>query len=94
MKYDDCGEVKEVRILKEIVPEWKQLAICLGFSNSEIRTIDMSSSYQAKEAASKMIGEWMSKDVNSTWRKLIRKMREVELNVLANILVAALKNRK
>ena len=92
IKYRLHGEIKELRALKDIVPRWKQLASRLGFEDSEIQNFNMSSFYQAEDATDVMLKEWMRRDVHCSWRKLIQKMREVELNVPAENLVIALRN--
>lgn len=92
IKYRLCGQRMELRILKEIVPKWKQLATRLGFKDSEIQNIEMNSYFRPSDAADAMIKEWTRKDVRCTWRKLIQKMREVELNVPADNLITALRN--
>ena len=92
IKYRLWGEIKELRVLKDIVPRWRQLASRLGFGDGEIQNFNMSSFYQAEDATDAMLKEWMRRDVHFTWRKLIQKMREVELNVPAENLVRALRN--
>lgn len=77
IKYDDD---KELRITNEIAPEWKDLAELLGcFTTGYIASISKSVQRDPKEAAEKMLREWTMKDVDHTWRKLIQKMRDVQL---------------
>ena len=92
IKYRFWGEIKELRVLKDIVPRWRQLASRLGFGDGEIQNFNMSSFYQTEDATGAMLKEWMRRDVHCSWRKLIQKMREVELNVPAENLVRALRN--
>ena len=94
IKYnDDCGKEKRLHIMKQISPKWKKLAACLGFEDYETQNFAKSTHYQTEDATDMMLGEWMEVDVDSTWRKLIQKMKEVELNMPATNLMKALKSR-
>ena len=90
IKYDDQGTQRELRIRNEIAPEWKNLAALLGFKPSNVTTIEAAAHYQPQEATDKMLREWMAKDWDCTWRKLIRKMEDVGLKVPAKDLAYAL----
>ena len=93
--YNECGVEKELRIKKEIAPKWNELASVLGFSNGEIQSIRMSNQHQDQEVAcaEQMLKKWMERDEDCTWRKLILKMRDVELGSAAADLAKALRNR-
>lgn len=81
IKYDDN---KVLRITNEIAPEWKKLATLLGcFTSGSIEGISKSVQHDPRDATEKMLREWMMKDVDHTWRKLIQKMRDVELLMTA-----------
>ena len=90
IKYDDHGKQRELRIRNEIAPEWKSLAALLGFKGSNIITIEAATHHQPQEATDKMLREWMAKDCDCTWRKLIRKMDDAGLRVPARDLANAL----
>ena len=93
--YNDRGVEKKLRIKKEIAPKWNELASVLGFSDGEIQSIRMSSQHQDQEVpcAEQMLKKWMQRDEDGTWRKLILKMRDVELASAAADLAKALRNR-
>ena len=90
IKYDDHGKQRVLRIRNEIAPEWKSLAALLDFKESSITTIEAAAHYQPQEATDKMLREWMAKDWDCTWRKLIRKMDDAGLRVPARDLANAL----
>ena len=90
IKYDDHGTQRELRIRNKIAPEWKSLAALLGFEESRVTTIEAAAHYQPQEATDKMLREWMTKDCDHTWRKLIRKMNDAGLRVPSKDLTYAL----
>ena len=93
IEYLDRGEVKELRIFKVIAPKWEELASRFDFNNSEIKNVDMSKFHQNEKATMEMFMRWVQRDEEANWRKLILKMREVELTSAAASLAKALRNR-
>ena len=91
---DSSGKKKELRIKRQISPKWQDLARCLSFSNADVENIEDSNSHKSERCTDKMLSTWISRDVDHTWRKLILKMREVDLGSAAAVLTEALKNRE
>ena len=91
--YNDRGEIAELRIYRHIAPQWRHLALLLGLSNAEVQSIMQSNFHRNEDATNDMLRKWLGRDLSANWRRLIQKMREVELISAAATLVKALQNR-
>ena len=79
----------ELRIMKEVAPEWDEVAVALGFDGARIKTIKMGAHYQPKEACPEMFIEWLDggRDLQPpTWDILIQSLRAANLTEIANLL--------
>ena len=79
----------EFRIMKEVAPEWGEVAIALGFDGARIKTLKMGAHYQPKEACREMFIEWLDggRDLQPpTWNVLIQSLRAANLTEIANLL--------
>ena len=87
------GIQKELRINKEIAPNWSNLATALKFSNTERAIILKKNFHVPDDCTDNMLTDWMAKEVNHTWRKLIQAMRNAWLHAPAENLAKALRNK-
>ena len=90
---NESGIQEELRIKKKIAPKWGDLATTLKFSEAEKDIIDNNNFHKADRCTDNMLKDWMTKEVNYTWRKLIQAMRKVELRDAAEKLAKALRNK-
>lgn len=81
---------RNFRIKTELAPHWQDLAPHLGISPAEIETIKKNAQYQHDDATTAMFRKWMQKVSDHTWRNLIKAMKKVDLNALADDLTKAL----
>ena len=79
----------DLRIMKEVAPEWDEVAMALGFDGARIKTLKMGAHYQPKEACREMFIEWLDggRDLQPpTWNVLIQSLRAANLTEIANLL--------
>ena len=79
----------ELRIMREVAPEWDEVAVALGFDGARIKTLKMGAHYQPREACLEMFTEWLNggRDLQPpTWNVLIQSLRAANLTEIANLL--------
>ena len=79
----------ELRILREVAPEWDEVAVALGFDGARIKTIKMGAHYQPKDACREMFTKWLDggRDLQPpTWNVLIQSLNAANLIDTANLL--------
>ena len=79
----------ELRIIKEVAPEWDEVAVALGFDGARIKTLKMGAHYQPREACRDMFTEWLDggHDLQPpTWDVLIQSLRAANLMEIADLL--------
>ena len=79
----------DIRIMKEVTPEWDGVAVALGFDGARIKTLKMGAHYQPREACLEMFTEWLNggHDLQPpTWNVLIQSLRAANLTEIADIL--------
>ena len=71
---EGCGG-RKLRIMHEVTPHWKKLAIALGFDRPEIEIINQKALRDPEEACREMFGRWLDGDSDLepvTWDALIQ----------------------
>jgi hypothetical protein len=79
----------ELRIMKEVIPEWDEVAVALGFDGARIKTIKMGAHYQPRDACLEMFTEWLDggHDLQPpTWDVLIKSLIAANLTEIAVLL--------
>ena len=79
----------ELRIMKEVAPEWDEVAVALGFDGARIKTLKMGAHYQPREGCLEMFTEWLDggHDLQPpTWNVLIQSLRAANLIETATLL--------
>ena len=79
----------ELRIMKEVAPEWDEVAVALGFDGARIKTIKMGAHYQPRQACREMFTEWLNggRDLQPpTWDIFIQSLTAANLTEIADIL--------
>jgi hypothetical protein len=79
----------ELRIMKEVAPEWDEVAVALGFDGARVKTIKKGAHYQPREACLDMFTEWLAggHDLQPpTWNVLIQSLTAANLTGIANLL--------
>ena len=80
---------KLLRIMEEVTPKWKQVAIALGFNGSRIETIEKGALHQPEDACLKMFTDWLAggHDLQPpTWDVLIQSLRAANLPEITDLL--------
>ena len=90
LEYISNGKKVQLRLIYEISPHWQSVALTLDFSIARIAITEKTHVWNPVEAATDMLTQWMAKDPQHCWAKLINALREVELHVVANDLEQAL----
>ena len=83
-------------VIKQVAPDWEQLAIALRFNEAEVRAIKYNSHYQCEPACRDMFGRWLEGKARQpvSWETLIAALSdsgERDLKKLATVLDAALR---
>ena len=78
IKYNDGTGEKELRIKEQIAPQWRELATHLGFNPARIATLS-----QSHTPIDDMMMNWLQKDPQNCWKKLITKMHDAGLRTPA-----------
>ena len=79
----------ELQVMREVAPEWDEVAVALGFDGARIKTLKMSAHYQPREACRDMFTEWLNggRDLQPpTWNVLIQSLRAANLAEIADLL--------
>ena len=75
--------------MREVAPEWGEVAIALGFDGARIKTLKMGAHYQPREACREMFTEWLEggRDLQPpTCNVLIQSLRAANLIETATLL--------
>lgn len=92
IKYKDGTEEKSLRLIQEMAPHWKAVARALGNTPASISIIAKSNAQNPIEATHQLLSQWMGKDPEHSWAKLISVLEDAseELKVVAGDLRFAL----
>ena len=86
---------RKVRVIERVAPDWKDLAIALGFDQSRIKTIERDYRGSREEACQEMFMRWLDGEHDlaqpCTWDTLIKRLRRAAFGDVANSLRAILK---
>ena len=81
---------RKVRVIERVAPDWKDLAIALGFDQSRIKTIEKDYRTNSEEACQEMYMRWLDGEHDltqpCTWDTLIKCLRRAGFNDVANSL--------
>ena len=81
---------RKVRVLEEVAPDWKRLAISLKFNQSKIKTIEKDYKTSTEEACQEMFMRWLAGEHDlaqpCTWDTLIKCLRRAAFIDVANSL--------
>ena len=79
---------KKVRVIERVAPDWKDLAIALGFDQSRIKTIEKNYRGSMEEACTEMFMRWLAGEHDlaqpCTWDTLIKCLRRATFIDVAN----------
>ena len=86
---------RKVRIIERVAPDWKDLAIALGFDQSRIMIIEEDCRGRVERASQEMFMRWLDGEHDlvqpCTWDTLIKCLRRAAFGDVANSLRAILK---
>ena len=81
---------RKVRVIERVAPDWKDLAIALGFDQSRIKTIEKDYRGSMEEACQEMFMRWLDGEHDlaqpCTWNTLISCLRRAAFIDVANSL--------
>ena len=81
---------RKVRVIERVAPDWKDLAIAVGFDQSRIKTIEKNYRGSMEEACQEMFMRWLDGEHDlaqpCTWDTLIKCLRRAGFNDIANSL--------
>ena len=81
---------RKVRVIERVAPDWKDLAIALGFDQSRIKTIEKDYRGSMDEACQEMFMRWLDGEHDltqpCTWNTLINRLKRAAFIDVANSL--------
>ena len=84
------GDGRSIRVMEEVTPDWKRLAISLKFNQSQIKTIEKDYKTSTEEACQEMFMRWLDGGHDlaqpCTWDTLIKCLRRAALINVADSL--------
>ena len=81
---------RRIRVIERVAPNWKDLAIAIGFDQSRIMIIDQDCRGSVEEACRAMFMRWLDEELR-TWDMLIKCLRRAALVDVANSLKTILR---
>ena len=85
---------RKVRVIERVAPDWKDLAIALGFDQSRIMIIDEDCRGRVERACQEMFMRWLNGEHDlaqpCTWDTLINRLRRAAFIDVASSLKAIL----
>ena len=86
-----------LRIMESVAPQWKQMAIALGFSVARIKSIETSKLRQTDDASFEIFSCWLEGEHDlkpPTWDVLVQCLKQANLldiaEMLSNIQIVSL----
>ncbi len=83
LKWNVRGKQERIRIMTEVAPRWKEFGIALGFSASEIDTIDQGCLHEPRSCIVKLFGEWTMSKPTYSWQGMIEALKDCDFENLA-----------
>ena len=92
LKFTRDGKQEQLHLITEIAPYWQAVALALKFETCRIAIAKKNHICDPVGAATDILTQWMGKDPQHCWAKLITALREAsdELHVVAHDLEQAL----
>ena len=80
---------KKLRIMESVAPQWKQMAVALGFSVARIKSIEKGEHYQPDDASFEIFSRWLEGEHDlkpPTWEVLIQCLMQANILDIAKML--------
>ena len=80
---------KKLRIMESVAPQWKQMAVALGFSVAKIKSIEKSKQCQTDDASFEIFSCWLEGEHDlkpPTWDVLTQCLKQANLLDIAEML--------
>jgi len=58
------------RITPQHAPDWREIGVELGLTDSKLREIEVNYPRDVKECCNRMLSEWLKVDTTASWEKL------------------------
>lgn len=72
-----------IRVIEESCYQWRYIGIHLNLTSSHLSSIDAENGHNITRAMRDVYSTWMERDIDSSWQKLIKCFKRVELHRLA-----------
>ena len=85
----EFSDGNKVRIMESVAPQWKQMAVALGFSVARIKSIEKGEHYKPDDASFEIFSCWLEGEHDlkpSTWDVLIQCLKQANLLDIAEML--------
>ena len=86
-----------LRIMESVAPQWKKMAVALGFSVARIKSIEKSKQHQTDDASFEIFSCWLEGEHDlkpPTWDVLVQCLKQANLldiaDMLSNIQIVSL----
>ena len=70
--------------MSDVTPCWRELGVALGFSTTELDTIEKGCFWQPKDCIQRLFGEWAKSKDSYSWSGLVEALRDAGFNDLAD----------
>ena len=80
---------RELRIMEMVAPNWKDVAIAMGFNKERIESIEKDEHYKQEDATCEMFGRWLKGEHDLkpvTWDALIQCLKQAKFPDIAKML--------
>ena len=85
----EFSDGKKLRIMEEVAPHWKQIAVALGFSVARIKSIEKGEHYQPDNASFEIFSCWLQGEHDlkpPTWEVLVQCLKQANIVDAAEML--------
>lgn len=76
---------RNINIMQEVVPQYKQLGNILLKNSNGVRVmgIEMNHPHSVNDVVYEIFQKWLMEDTDATWSELVKCLKKVSLNTLA-----------
>ena len=85
----ECSDGRVLRIMESVAPQWKKMAVALGFSVARIKSIEKGEHYQPDDASFEIFSCWLEGEHDlkpPSWEVLIQCLKQANLLDIAEML--------
>ena len=96
LKWNDRGKVKKLRVVNEIVNQWRRIGNLLDIPRPTLDGWETQTNHNPEQCCDKVLGNWLQNppdDYPATWNGLLELLGDAEYKELVETLKKALVNK-